>query len=268
MTDIITITSTKGGVGKTTTTANLGALLADQGQHVLLVDADVQPTLSSYYPIEYRAPAGLTALATGRGGPDCISRISDHLHIVVSDDPQGRLQNHMLHAADGRWRLRQLLRSLADSYDVVLIDTQGAVGPLQDAAVLVAHRLLSPIPPEILAAREFLRGTLAMLDNLQSLAEFGMPTGPLHGLLYRLDHTSDARMIAQMVRGEFTALQRPDLQVLDSVIPTSVIWREAASRSSAVHQHAPRSPASQALVQLARELFPQLDFSAFATDKE
>lgn len=45
----ITIVSTKGGVGKTTLTANLGGLLADSGYRVLLIDADPQPTLSSYY---------------------------------------------------------------------------------------------------------------------------------------------------------------------------------------------------------------------------
>lgn len=46
----ITVTSTKGGVGNTTLTANLGAYLADLGQRVLLIDADPQPTLSSYFP--------------------------------------------------------------------------------------------------------------------------------------------------------------------------------------------------------------------------
>ena len=52
----LTVTSTKGGVGKTTLTANLGGLLADLGLRVLLIDADVQPTLSSYYPLSARAP--------------------------------------------------------------------------------------------------------------------------------------------------------------------------------------------------------------------
>ena len=56
-----TVTSTKGGVGKTTLTANLGALLADMGLRVLLVDADVQPSLSKYFPLATPQPsAGLT----------------------------------------------------------------------------------------------------------------------------------------------------------------------------------------------------------------
>lgn len=56
-----TITSTKGGVGKTTLTANLGALMADMGLRVLLIDVDVQPSLSRYFPLVKLMPvAGLT----------------------------------------------------------------------------------------------------------------------------------------------------------------------------------------------------------------
>ncbi|MDT0498608.1 ParA family protein [Algiphilus sp. W345] len=55
---VITVCSTKGGVGKTTLAANLGGLLADLGQQVLLIDADIQPTLSSFYGLSDHAPAG------------------------------------------------------------------------------------------------------------------------------------------------------------------------------------------------------------------
>ena len=55
---VTAIVSTKGGVGKTTTAANLGGLAADAGLRVLLLDLDVQPTLSSYYALPQRAPAG------------------------------------------------------------------------------------------------------------------------------------------------------------------------------------------------------------------
>ena len=51
-----TITSTKRGVGKTTLTANLGSLLADMGLRVRLIDADVQPSLSKYFPLVKRTP--------------------------------------------------------------------------------------------------------------------------------------------------------------------------------------------------------------------
>ncbi|MDE0094805.1 MAG: ParA family protein, partial [Gammaproteobacteria bacterium] len=71
---IITITNTKGGVGKTTLAANLGGYLADLGKRVLAVDADIQPTLSSYYLIEELAPNGLSHLITEADVTDVISR--------------------------------------------------------------------------------------------------------------------------------------------------------------------------------------------------
>jgi len=69
----VTICSTKGGVGKTTFTANLGGMLADLGQRVLLINADIQPTLSSYYPIEETAEQGLTQPITTGEAAGCIS---------------------------------------------------------------------------------------------------------------------------------------------------------------------------------------------------
>ena len=85
----ITVVSTKGGVGKTTTTVNLGAVLADLGQRVLLIDGDVQPSLSSDYPITVRAPYGLSTLITRSvtEGTICATTI-DRLDVVVSDDPR------------------------------------------------------------------------------------------------------------------------------------------------------------------------------------
>lgn len=59
---VVSIISTKGGVGKTTTAANLGGLAADAGLRVLLLDLDVQPTLSSYYDLAHRAPGGIYEL--------------------------------------------------------------------------------------------------------------------------------------------------------------------------------------------------------------
>ena len=91
-----TVTSTKGGVGKTTLTANLGALLADMGLRVLLVDADVQPSLSKYFPLATPQPsAGLTeVIVRGEVMAACITAtVFPNLDIVVSDDPEGHLPN-------------------------------------------------------------------------------------------------------------------------------------------------------------------------------
>src|SRR5574339_645362 len=95
----LAVVSTKGGVGKTTLTANLGGLLADLGLRVLMIDADVQPSLSKFYPLAARkSVAGLTqVIVQGEITDACITAtMYANLDVVVSDDPEGRLQHWLL----------------------------------------------------------------------------------------------------------------------------------------------------------------------------
>jgi len=91
--------STKGGVGKTTLAACLGGLLADMGLRVLMIDADIQPSLSKYYPLSHQAPKGLTyIIENGSITHDCISHTNvDGLDIILNDDPEGVIQHRLMH---------------------------------------------------------------------------------------------------------------------------------------------------------------------------
>ncbi len=272
----VTICSTKGGVGKTTFAANLGGMLADLGQRVLLIDADIQPTLSSYYPIEETAEQGLTQLITTGEAADCISKTAIGCDLILSDDPEGQLQNWILHTPDGRVRLKHALSRLR-GYDVVIIDTQGAVGPLQDAAVLAADFLVSPIPPEILSAREFARGTLSMLERLRPMQYMGAPVGPLFGIIYRANlRTVDARKIATKLREMSYGPSRGSIRILDTIVPSTVAYREAASARVPVHiwekqRNGATPSARETMSNLVAELFPNLadlPLSSEQTDQE
>ncbi len=260
---ILTVTSTKGGVGKTTLTANLGGLLADLGYRVLLVDADVQPTLSSYYALTELADRGLSSLLTTGSLAGSISRTAiERLDLVVSDDPEGKLPSWILHTPDGRTRLRHALRESGTDHDFAIVDTQGAIGPLQDAAVLAADLLVSPIPPEILSAREFARGTLKMLERLRPMGLLGAPVAPLRGLIYRVDRTVDARRICRELRRETHVPGDGAITILESAIPATVAYREAATARAPVHRWepvrtGPTPSARDAMLALLRELLPE-----------
>jgi len=107
----ISIVSTKGGVGKTTLTANLGAMLADLGKRVLLADADIQPTLSSYYRFADQAPRGLVDVLETGDMTDGISVTTFGCDIILSNDPAGKLPDWILHTPDGRsiaWTARRM----------------------------------------------------------------------------------------------------------------------------------------------------------------
>ncbi|MCC7082093.1 MAG: ParA family protein [Burkholderiales bacterium] len=262
-----TILSTKGGVGKTTLTANLGALLADLGLRVLLVDADVQPSLSKYFPLAAAKPvAGLTdVIVRGEVTDASIApTMYQNLDVIVSDDPEGNLPHWLLHRIDRGFRLRLALQSpaVARSYDCVLIDTSGAIGPLQDAAALAADILISPITPEILSAREFKDGTMELLDRLEPSSALGAALGPLKALIYRQDRTADARMIASGIREDFIKL-KGRVSVLDTVVPHAKAHKEAATLRMPVHRHEPRrdgvTPSAYTVMhRLAWELIPNL----------
>jgi len=165
----IAIANTKGGSGKTTLTANLGAYLACCGWRVLLIDADIQPTLSNYFPIEANK-SGLTSMMTELNTNTSINRVPDQeMDIIYSDDPDGRLHEWIMRQPDGRLRIRAAVNLFRKHYDIVLIDTQGAAGPLLEAAVMAADVIVSPVPSEILSAREFIRGMNLVLDKVRPM---------------------------------------------------------------------------------------------------
>lgn len=265
--------STKGGVGKTTLTANLGALLADLGMRVLMIDADVQPSLTRYFPIARRAPHGLTEIVTqGTIGEDCISTIAlparspaqvlntdGRLDLIAADAPEGSLQTWLATRIDRAVRIKLALRNpqINERYDVVLIDTQGAVGHLQDAAVLASDILISPVSPDILSAREFTSGTQDLLDRLEPSSALGITVPAMRAVIYRLEHTNDSRTIARVIREKFVSL-RGRVSVLNTAVPHAVAYRKAATAQIPVHWLDPLR-AGSTMHALLWELIPSLD---------
>jgi chromosome partitioning related protein ParA len=101
---VVSVVSTKGGVGKTTVAANLGGLLADAGLRVLLLDLDSQPTLSSYYALRHEAVAGAyECIALNLTDPAQLISTTTvvGLDLILSNDDQARLSTLLLHAPDG-----------------------------------------------------------------------------------------------------------------------------------------------------------------------
>ena len=155
----ITVCTTKGGVGTTTLTVNLGAIIANPNQRVLLVDAYPLPSLSSYYDIDQATEStGLTSLLTTHTQPVPARTSVKNLDIIISCDTSGALENLLLHAPDGRFQMATALDQNQDN-DVALIDTRGAIETLVENAALTADLCPSPVLPEIMAAQELVCGT-------------------------------------------------------------------------------------------------------------
>jgi chromosome partitioning related protein ParA len=271
---ILTIFANKGGVGKTTTTANLGGILADFGLHVLLVDADIQPSLTRYFNITDRAPYGLSKmLKSGTLTADCISRVElpppntigkfprlhpeGCLHIVCSDTKEFGLQAWMDDRQDSATRMRRVLNNpeVASKYDVVLIDTQGARGPLQHAAVYAADILLSPVKPDIMSTREFIDGTQELLDRLEQGMNIGVPRiAEIKAMVNITTNTTNARAMTDAIRNRFLDLGGR-VTVMKTIVPHRTCYEQAATAQLPVHWLDPVR-ASGTMHELVWELFP------------
>jgi len=263
---VISIISTKGGVGKTTLAANLGGLAADAGLRVLLLDLDAQPTLSSYYELTQRSPGGIYELLAFNESD--LSRlvsctVIDGLDVLISNDAHRQLGTLLLHAADGRLRLRNLLSVFRAQYDLLLIDTQGARSVVLEMAVLASDLAVSPVTPEILAARELRRGTLQLVEDIAPYRQLGISPPPLYLLINRVPAiSSNARLVQQTLRLIFR--EYPGVRVLDSEIPAIEAFPRAATRGLPAHRLEHRRPigrqtpsAREIMRDFASELCPE-----------
>lgn len=256
--NVITVCSTKGGVGKTSLCANLGGLAADVGLNVLLIDTDPQPSLSTYFPLTSRSKYGVTRIFSHVEIKNSISKTSIcRLDIVVSDDPDNICDKEIPRMSDGLNRLHSVLLEL-NNYDLVIIDTQGASSSLLDAAILCSDLLLIPIAPDMLSAREFFRGIMCVLERLKnSYGAVGLPSS-MNAVIYRTRLTTDARVVAQQI--ECLINQLPEINMLETRIPDRTVYRDAASAQIPVHNYETKRrsglSANESMISLAKEILP------------
>lgn len=261
----LSVISTKGGVGKTTTAVNLAGLMADAGKRVLLIDLDIQPTLSSYFDLKTEAEGGifqLVAFNETRKSEIISHTYLPNLQLIKSNDEQGQLSSLLLNAADGRLRLLRILESFKDDYDLVVIDTQGARSVTLEMALLASDIALSPVIPELLAAREFRRGTITLFDELRSYEFMGIALPELKVFINRADVvTTDARLVTESLHSTFS--EDSGISVLDTPVPNLASYRRAASLSLPAHRIEYKKPsgrkapsALETMTALACEIFP------------
>lgn len=268
---ILSAAATKGGVGKTTLIANVSGVLADIGLRVLMIDCDVQPSLSKYYPISHRAPNGIVELLLGENTEEVIrSTISNtifpNLDIVFSNNISALVETEVTSRPDRAFLLRSKLYSqyIQNNYDVVLIDTQGAVGPLLDTAAFAATCLLCPIMPEVLSAREFLTGTQELLKRLQRGEAMRIPMPQLRAIIYAQDRTNDAKFVASHIKDFFNNTLDDRRKLLSVAVPAAKAYKEATTLRVPVHCHERKQlgkmlSAYEIMHRIVYEIFPGIE---------
>ncbi|EIK6737812.1 ParA family protein [Salmonella enterica subsp. enterica serovar Aqua] len=271
---ILSIISTKGGEGKSTQGAYLAGFTADAGLKTLLIDGDYsQPTSCSIYHLDYEAPCGLYELLTQTvdlNSPDkIISRTCiPNLDVIVSNDPDERLPGEILHIADGRMRLRNVLQHpLFRQYDVIIIDSKGAAGVMTEIVVLAADSVVGVIKPILPDVREFLRGTVRLVNRLLPLRMYGITIPDIHILINHFENTVLDRQTLRELTGiveqkKYTGSADISISMLNTTIEKLEVYKRGHATGQPVHRleyttDRKSPPAAETIHHLACELFPQ-----------
>jgi chromosome partitioning related protein ParA len=265
----LAIISSKGGVGKTTVAANIGGILADMGQRVCLIDADLQPSLSSHYRITERAPHGLTRFLTSMQPEGCISTTDiNNLSVIVSDDPDAELVTWLRKSSSHFFYFMAAINKIRDQFDFIVIDSEGVVkSELQEAVVVAADLLLTPIVPDYKSAKEFARGTMRLLNRVRPPDGVPVPykVPPLYGFINAKDRTRANQSVTEELREAFGDLSEAQIFMLNAIVPDVSAYNTACGLQKPVHRVEPRpisgrkTPCALATMHgLVCELYPEL----------
>ncbi len=247
---IIAMCNQKGGVGKTTTTINLGAALAELGRKVLLVDFDPQGALSVGLGIPtHDLDLTIYTLLTSRRHQihEVIqpTRI-EGLDVVPANIDLSAAEVQLVGEVAREQILARVLRPVTDEYDVVLIDCQPSLGLLTVNALTAAHGVVIPLECEFFA----MRGVALLVETIEKITDRLNPRLQVDGILATMydARTLHSKEVVKSVVDHFGD------QVFHTVISRTVKFPDATLAAEPITSYAATHSGAQAYRQLAREL--------------
>jgi chromosome partitioning protein len=250
---IYTIANQKGGVGKTTTTINLGAYLAHYDQKVLLVDIDPQANATSSLGVEKNEIKGGTyeAILDEDNIKDYIlhnPRLKVSL-LPASPDLAGA-EIELVNEVGRETLLKRKLANLLPEYDYILVDCPPSLGLLTlNGLVSAVDGILIPVQCEYLA----MEGLGQLISTINRVQRVLAPDLAVRGVIMTMydGRTNLAQDVVNEVKKFFPG------KVFDSVVPRSIRLAEAPSYGIPITLYAPQSEGAKAYKKLAREVLLQ-----------
>jgi chromosome partitioning protein len=261
-TRIVVVANQKGGVGKTTSTVNVAAALAQYGQRVLVVDLDPQGNASTALNVEHHrgTPSTYDLLVEDAALGSVITACPDvdSLHVVPATIDLAGAEIELVSVVAREHRLRKALRADSrissepvdtageDRFDYVFIDCPPSLGLLTINALVAGQELMIPIQAEYYAL-EGLGQLLATVDMVRAHLNPDLAISAILVTMYDA-RTRLAAGVAEEVRAHFGG------QVLKTNIPRSVRVSEAPSYGQTVMTYDPGSPGAMSYLDAAKEL--------------
>lgn len=246
---VIALANQKGGVGKTTTSVNLGACLADLGKKVLLIDLDPQGNATS--------GLGIDKKSIQQSVYDVLINDVDLKDIIMPSSHQGMDIAPTTIALSGaeveltslmarETRLKDAFGTVKDEYDYILIDCPPSLGLLTINAFTACDSILIPVQSEYYA----LEGLSQLLNTIKLVRKHFNPDLKIEGVLLTMfdKRTNLGQQVNAEVKKFFGS------QVYQTIIPRNVRLSEAPSHGEAIVDYDKRSTGAQVYQQLAKEV--------------
>src|SRR5690625_118613 len=246
---IIAITNQKGGVGKTTTTVNLGASLAELGSSVLLVDIDPQGNATSGVGLDKGdLDECVYNLIIGEAeAKDVIIETEfKNLSIIPATIQLAGAEIELVSAISREEKLKAALESVQDEYDFILIDCPPSLGLLTLNALTAATSVLIPVQAEY----DALEGLSQLLNTIRLVQKHLNRNLLIEGVLLTM---FDARTNLGIQVSEEVKMYFQE-KVYEAIIPRNIRLGEAPSHGKPITVYDPRSKGAEVYLELAKEV--------------
>lgn len=241
---VISIVNHKGGVGKTTSTINLGKALSLLGNRVLMLDMDSQGNLSQCFGVHRPEIQIIDSLLGKKDLP--IIEVESRLHLSPSDIQMAYRELELVNSIGSEKRLFNKLAPVLSEYDFILIDCPPALNVLTTCSLVASHECLIPIQPEASAYH----GVENLFNRIFEIREHLNYSLRVKGIFFTMVHKNQSvhRTMIEHIRqmyGHFT--------IFDTMIETSTVIKQSQVAKQDLFEYSPKSNSANQYLALAQE---------------